>query len=992
MGKSRAVQRKLKDIKKKQKAKERKKQQRGEKVIYSVGDTQQPSIEGAMTRRFYNLNEAGRVPVSLEEFYDSIIKAEEQTIKHKNRDKSSAYAIIRFIHEATFGGKNTFRAINLSSFAVFEHQIEAYINNGSAAGSDESILRDGEVDYTWFQIFYRKIDFTLAGGDENSTESKYYICKNYKTKDNNCLIGCYKIFKGKEEKRQVRTLRKILEPEIKIGEKITLEQIPIFENKFNVNINVLCDSAKELYLYKSEKEADFEVLLNNEHYSYIVRRRKNVKGEKKQEYKNLLLFFDFETVFDRNNLDYLKVYSGSWFVHDPEEEFDYDPSKHKATFKYGFDTLDKFLHFINQCPPGHKYTLIGFNNSKFDNFFLAEKLAQTDRLGQILLVNNSLLTMRIGRHNVMDIRSFLSPTFSLLKACKSFQTNPVKVEGFSHELPQEAFEKGQLNKWIVNNLSKIKKYNDFDVLSLCDLTLKVNKAYIASGGEGAPDIYEYCTVGQYAYTRLMETITRSFNIPYQEVIPRPKSYKDDTWIRKAQFGGRTQAYFKKYRNTTNKFKMPDVKSLYPFVVMHKDNYFPIAEYSETDKYVEGKLGIYDVKIKHQNAKWLYGAPQTIKGLEDLQREFAPCIIPKRSDENPLDWTYREEMDVVLTSVDIEQLIKFCGEDSIEIGGGIYWERESNKLFEPFLKPLKDEKNRQDKLKGTTEYNGAIRETTKLELNSVIGKTSQRNFTDYIAVIKTVEQKEKFMAKTEEGSRQLCPISANVSYCKGTLKYEDDIYKESAKPSYLGCFVYAYARRYMYETILSRYLTIYQDTDSALMPEEEWDRLRKEQPEIIDNGEFGCLEEEVGTGTNPITLSPKCYFVKAEDEEKSKRKFKGVGKKDTYLRLDEVDINDYSIKIKGEYVKMLQEYIHILEDKTTEDIKELYQKGTIKLDRNTLEKYYNKSRKCMEDQMFIDLYEGKNIITFSKRLDRNFSITKDNKINIGIRQIYTTKIF
>ena len=141
-----------------------------------------------------------------------------------------------------------------------------------------------------------------------------------------------------------------------------------------------------------------------------------------------------------------------------------------------------------------------------------------------------------------------------------------------------------------------------------------------------------------------------------------------------------------------------------------------------------------------------------------------------------------------------------------------------------------------------------------------------------------------------------------------------------KPAYLGMFVYSYSRKLMYEKILGRYVSLYMDTDSAAMPIIEYDRMCNANlyTELIDTGEYGCLEEEVchlkkcdeckvlhwkeynkkpmkngkrcencvfEPADRIISIAPKNYCVEnSKHQYLSKRKFKGVRKNDLWRPL------------------------------------------------------------------------------------------------------------
>ena len=80
----------------------------------------------------------------------------------------------------------------------------------------------------------------------------------------------------------------------------------------------------------------------------------------------------------------------------------------------------------------------------------------------------------------------------------------------------------------------------------------------------------------------------------------------------------------------------------------------------------------------------------------------------------------------------------------------------------------------------------------------------------------------------------------------------------AKPSYLGVYIYAYARKLMYTKIFTKVKCHYTDTDSALIYYDDYLVFRKENPELfakekitLDSKEyeikpFGTLDCEMDT--------------------------------------------------------------------------------------------------------------------------------------------------
>ena len=111
--------------------------------------------------------------------------------------------------------------------------------------------------------------------------------------------------------------------------------------------------------------------------------------------------------------------------------------------------------------------------------------------------------------------------------------------------------------------------------------------------------------------------------------------------------------------------------------------------------------------------------------------------------------------------------------------------------------------------------------------------------------------------------------------------------KTAKPAWIGLYIYAYARCHMYDTIISTGEVIYMDTDSALITKKFYKKLMKNKPEMFGN-KFGQYEEEIGKGYKCIIISPKTYCVISKSEGKSKYKCKGVRKTDKIIPLDRIE--------------------------------------------------------------------------------------------------------
>ncbi len=861
-----------------------------------------------------------------------------------NSDEFS-YATLRFVNNF---GQFEFREIFIDNFNTFMNQINQIKQNNTISGSD-TVGENFEIDMAFFIIRFA----VMAGGTDNYSnkkiKSKYFKLKNPKSFGNNCLLSCCKFSTGNKD--NVKLIRsKLLNFGIPKKAMISLDKIHHIEDYFETRIDVYEEPSKLVYQSSKHYENKLNVLLKDQHYSIITKLNKEKQNN---NLKELLLFFDLETVFNKDNNYFLKPYSVSWFKWDPEKDFNYNKIHFDQCEYHTENPLEKLHEFILNCPEGYKYKIIGFNNSKFDNFFMAQHACIQGDLSYLFYVNNSILKMAIGKHSTFDTCRFLITTLD--KACESFHTNPKKIKGFNHNIPQSQYENKTLDKWLIDNHEKIEEYNKLDVLSLCDLTMKLIKVVKYLTNE---NILKYMTIGEFAYDFYKK------HSKYRT--PKPKCYKDDLFIRSSLTAGRTQCFYGRSK-LIGDLRMPDVTSLYPHIM--NSEYFPYGDYINTDKYIKGKLGIYNCIIKNQNMKWIN--EDKIIFPEGFKTKYAPVVVPRRDEdvEISLDWNYRGEMKCQLSSVDIDLIIKNGGE--VQIFSGLYWEHSTNELFKNYITPFMNEKIKQDKFKqnGDNQYNGALREFCKLCLNSLSGKVIQRNFTKIFQRIENDKDMEKFESKTKHETRKEYYYSKNLVFAEGELKDENDIFRDKAKPSYLGIFIYAYARRYMYEKLLSRYFVMYMDTDSTCTTKIEYDRMVRENKELFNGKKFGNLEEEVGEAKMIITISPKNYLVyNPTDESKCKRKFKGVNinykNGDTWA-----EIKIHSGK---------QDSI-VMNNKTIKTLDEISIKDVIEL-RKT-------EKKCGSNEMFETLYNQKSIVIFSSHLRKHKSFECDGVFKIEQKYIY-----
>ena len=528
--------------------------------------------------------------------------------------------------------------------------------------------------------------------------------------------------------------------------------------------------------------------------------------------------------------------------------------------------------------------LVGYNSSRFDNFFLINELMGRDMLNGCKLVNGSILKLKFGgRHEVFDLCRYLACPLAV--ACDQFK--PVyRKQGdlVSHVAIQTAYN--QHGKRGLDALFEIEqetryetsydgvspfdadapaliRYNILDVLSCDCLYMSIDRILRDEQIIKQP-LYAKSTIGGLAWSLLQEHFKRE-GIQLAK-LPIDK-YRQ---VRGSLFAGRTQAYKGLYSETSgdNRYDMYDAKSLYPYAYLNR--VFPcgeVVDMSYEQCTAAGLMGFYEVDFE--------------------QTGMRVKVLPKREAGEALDWTYAGRMKMMVNTVDIGQLVKY-GATIHSIGAGFAFAKtiHGGELFAPMgvCKGIKEAEDR----KPAAERNNVLRNMSKLLINSASGKVIQRVF-----------QKTEMVCKSPKELKAVHEQVTNVSFAKtigkvSVVSYEksfEDCFAKQNMPIYLGCFIYSHARAHMMDSVLGEYEGIYQDTDSLLMLRSEAERFKRERPELI-GGEFGQFELEDTKGKDiakVVVIAPKCYFLFSEDDTLLKRGFKGVNMRaDKVLTSEDVD--------------------------------------------------------------------------------------------------------
>lgn len=833
-----------------------------------------------------------------------------------------------------------------------------YVNSNS---SESTLYKN---DTTYFRILVRKSEYLGGCIDKDIFKNKKLIKENingykvvnFKSDNNNCFLEILKYIKNLRNKSDC--IRKKLN--IELGIKIGFNEIRKIEEHYDIKFLIVTDcinkkvvvtngypfgteidnlnrfETKTLIFHhviygdiNNEVSIDCEngryvVLLKNEHY-YLVEQpeftnfckisgnpisNSKVKDTKANIIKYLIdsnrlknketknkdgdnelkeieyYFFDYETIYYEDGE--LNPYSVACvkYINENNE----------------FKEVDRFFMLDSNCTkyfvewlfdkedPTKDNILIGYNSSRFDNNLLLDYLISINCIDKntLFLSNGCILGLKFKSFRSIDLCKFLSK--KLDDALAGILATEKKKEEFDHKFIQKTYEEHGI-EYLINNkelYEKIKSYNINDCTVLADLYKCVRDTILIITEE---DINYNLTSPGLIHKAAKKT--EGF-----KKVAIPKDYETWKFIRRSVIAGRSECFKRGqfFCQSDNQIGSFDCKSLYPFVMISEDCPYPSGKEVYTERYIEGKLGIYNVTVQNQ--------PKD-------------NIIPLRLKDKPLNWKYQGDITCELNTIDIECLKKYGA--NVIVHHGYYWEEQTTEVFD-VMRKLKNFKTKQDEYKsviagfekeGITleeaqrEYSSGKRELSKLLLNALSGKMAQRIHETSSSLITSVSEQHSFEKSHSDLTIKLLMGSQNCIFMSGKknkLKYE-----KTASPCHIASFIYGYARRHMYEALISRVESKMQmDTDSLHFYHRDLNNLSNKRGfgEFLLGGEFGDFENELTEGElkkyeveYEIALAPKCYMFQFQNKEnndikKYKYRFKGIGYNDRIFGNNDIIIKDY----------------------------------------------------------------------------------------------------
>lgn len=457
---------------------------------------------------------------------------------------------------------------------------------------------------------------------------------------------------------------------------------------------------------------------------------------------------------------------------------------------------------------------------------------------------------------------------SLQSAADCFGIKMKKGE-YDHEYVQTVYESNKFDEFVSKNSKLIEEYNNQDVRILESIVDKFTDACKIIVGNDNFDVRLFATVAQMSY-KLWGDVKVDEKRTMKNFVKRVESYDLDCFIRRGIVGGRVQGIF---GYQVGDFDFLDFVSMYPANMVN--NEYPVGDEVEIDNdplmcekvcYDKNLIGIFECVVDQSSCKG------------------KNYVLPYKEKGKNLNWKFGDEMTCVITDYDVKLLrkygckVEFCGK-------GVYWERSPvGFVFGEIINKLSKMKKEQDelKLKKDSRYNPVLRAYSKMLMNSLSGKMSQRVFKDEVKYWNCDDLKK--MRKYIENHPGTCihDLNDDILYTEGE---KSKFYNGSCKPSQIGVFIYSYSRGSVYEAFYSKYDVYYGDTDSALIDRDSYFDLVKRGGVWNGSGEkvFGMIENEEGEYGKIVdffVVSPKCYCVFYESG-KVKCKIKGVKNSDVF---------------------------------------------------------------------------------------------------------------
>ena len=605
---------------------------------------------------------------------------------------------------------------------------------------------------------------------------------------------------------------------------------------------------------------------------------------------------------------------------------------------YGSNCLEDFINYIFKIstPKDNKKTkektrienilIYGFNNSRFDNLLIYDKIYERDPMTKMIFTDNSIKQIKFNNIRIFDMSLFYAG--SLSSTAQAFKLD-VHKGVFPYMFPNEHNlnyigiipDAKFFNSKEDYNICLAETNNNFDLKQYCEKyclldSQLVYEIAIKHLGECVGVInkrmYDCQKIGTAAGVSL-----NMYKHVFQEDEIKQSPEKILIHEKNAYKGGRTEVFKKKYEGIDGGLYYYDINSSYPSSMLEAMPF----EYRKTMVYDDEKR-IKENITKHN----LYLAKSVYKGNN---KSFIPNLMIRSTEGDIIatkdtDYAYHWGIELM---------------EAIDNGCDIYIREQhfytEKKIFDSYSTHYYNERL---KVKKTNESKSMF---YKLLLNSLYGKFGQKVFTKKCMVSSNQEIFD-IIGK----DNKLINIEF-VGDDKMIIEYEttgDEF--EIGKLIRLSSYITALSRSKLSEIMrdIGHEHIYYCDTDSIFTD-------KKPSDKFIDNNILGKwkLECEI---KKALFLSPKSYYYEDVNEEICK-KSKGVQAK-------RMQIDDYKGLINGtkkyvsqERMMFFRSFNGVSINEMTRRVQVVYNKRIFNDDNNTSEAYQNINKwsnsKCLKKQ-------------------------------------------
>ena len=324
----------------------------------------------------------------------------------------------------------------------------------------------------------------------------------------------------------------------------------------------------------------------------------------------------------------------------------------------------------------------------------------------------------------------------------------------------------------------------------------------------------------------------------------------------------------------NRYNQMELTHYYPVGVPVRLKSMPTEEIMKDRRYVSFLKLRIKAKIKPDAVIPFVSLGRQGRGGEGFNRLYRTTEFLREIDET--FW---------VTSIDYRSIQNYYDIEELEFIEGIIYtpENTSNDIFNEYIS-----KWRRIKEQAAREGNAGLKQLAKIMLNSLYGKFAQ-----------SIDNIETFFEFGENGS---------LTVSEGSFDG-----KTSLKNMGIAAMITSYAREILLDVanILSPEEFLYCDTDSIIMTESGWRKIR-EVKGLLDKAEFGCWDVEHIVKEVKI-LHQKCYMITEfeafqRDHKRERTVVKCAGASEDIKRYIQYDNFNRGETIKGARMKKAKQTI------------------------------------------------------------------------------------